>query len=57
VILLAKNTEELVVVVGDTGDTTTHLGETKLKIVVLLSRVERDKVLGEIVNSQLTPTR
>jgi hypothetical protein len=25
----------------------------KLKIVVLLSRVERDKTLGEIVNSQL----
>jgi hypothetical protein len=31
----------------------THLQETKLKIVVLLSRVERDKTLGEIVNSQL----
>jgi hypothetical protein len=25
----------------------------KLKIVVLLSRVERNKILGEIVNSQL----
>jgi hypothetical protein len=31
----------------------THLQETKLKIVVLLSRVERDKTLGEFVNSQL----
>jgi hypothetical protein len=29
----------------------------KLKIVVLLSRVERHKILGELVNSQLTPTR
>jgi hypothetical protein len=35
-------------------ETSTHLQETKLKIVVLLSRVERDKVLGEIVNSQLS---
>ena len=35
-------------------ETYTHLQETKLKIVVLLSRVERDKTLGEIVNSQLT---
>jgi hypothetical protein len=34
-------------------ETSTHLQETKLKIVVLLSRVERDKTLGEIVNSQL----
>jgi hypothetical protein len=34
-------------------ETSTHLQETKLKIVVLLSRVERDKILGEIVNSQL----
>jgi hypothetical protein len=34
-------------------ETFTHLQETKLKIVVLLSRVERDKTLGEIVNSQL----
>jgi hypothetical protein len=25
-----------------------YLGETKLKVVVLLSRVERDKTLGEI---------
>jgi hypothetical protein len=35
----------------------THLQETKLKIVVrvvvLLSRVERDKTLGEIVDSHL----
>jgi len=38
-------------------ETSTHLQETKLKIVVLLSRVERDKTLGEIDNSQLTPTR
>jgi hypothetical protein len=39
-------------------ETSTHLQETtKLKIVVLLSRVERDKTLGEIVDSQLTPTR
>jgi hypothetical protein len=30
-----------------------HLQETTLKVVVLLSRVERDKSLGEIVNSQL----
>jgi hypothetical protein len=29
----------------------------KLKVVVLLSRVERDKTLGEIDDSQLTPTR
>jgi hypothetical protein len=34
-------------------ETSTHLQETKLKVVVLLSRVERDKTLGEIVNSQL----
>jgi hypothetical protein len=37
-------------------ETSTHYlqQETKLKIVVLLSRVERDnKILGEIVNSQL----
>jgi hypothetical protein len=33
-------------------ETSTHLQETKLKIVVL-SRVEKDKTLGEIVNSQL----
>jgi hypothetical protein len=38
-------------------ETSTHLQETKLKVVVLLSRVERDKTLGEIDNSQLTPTR
>jgi hypothetical protein len=38
-------------------ETSTHFQETKLKIVVLLSRVERDKTLGEIVNSQLTPTQ
>jgi hypothetical protein len=25
-----------------------YLGETKLKVVVLLSRVERDKTLGEV---------
>jgi hypothetical protein len=35
-------------------ETSTHLEETKLKIVVLLSRVERDKTLGEIVISQPT---
>jgi hypothetical protein len=29
----------------------------KLKVVVLLSRVERDKTLGEIDDSQLIPTR
>jgi hypothetical protein len=34
-------------------ETSTHLQETKLKIVVLLSRLERGKTLGEIVNSQL----
>jgi hypothetical protein len=37
-------------------ETSTHLQETKLKVVVLLlssRRVERDKTLGEIVNSQL----
>jgi hypothetical protein len=34
-------------------ETSTHFQETKLKVVVLLSRVERDKTLGEIVNSQL----
>jgi hypothetical protein len=35
-------------------ETSTHLQETKLKVVVLLSRVERDKTLGgEIDNSQL----
>jgi hypothetical protein len=28
-------------------ETSTHLQETKLKIVVLLSREERDKTLGE----------
>ena len=39
-------------------ETSTHLQETKkLKVVMLLSRVERDKTLGEIVDSQLTPTR
>jgi hypothetical protein len=35
-----------------------YLGETKLKVVVLLSRVERDKTLGEIaipnLNNHLT---
>jgi hypothetical protein len=31
-----------------------YLGETKLKVVVLLSRVERDKTLGEIAIPNLS---
>jgi hypothetical protein len=31
-----------------------YLGETKLKVVVLLSRVERDKTLGEIAIPNFT---
>jgi hypothetical protein len=34
-----------------------YLGETKLKVVVLLSRVERDKTLGEIAIPNFQETK